>query len=321
MLNRRNFLSIAGLAAVGCSNDAPPEQTAAAPAAAGKIRIAYSGFPWAENVEEAITMAAKYGFHGVEPFRNHVMKYVADPQALKAKFDEAGIAMATCSNGGPDMMTDFIDPANTARTIEDHFAFARDFLTVFGCKHFKFNMGRRPDTPTTDEQLQTMAETLNELGKRTADLGIRIAPHPHIWSPLERKNEMERMLELTDPNYVSMTADTAHLTLGGINPVEVVQHHFERVAALHFKDTEAKYRGYTGPTPTQEEHREVNLYKILGAGGVDFPAIYQTLTSRGFEGWITMDFDPPREWEGTIDEQMTANKKYLTDVLGIQLSA
>jgi len=266
-------------------------------------------------------MAAKYGFRGVEPFRNHIHAHLADPAALKAKFDEAGMSMATCSNGGSDMMTNFIDPAHTAQTIEDHFAFARDFLKVFDCKHFKFNMGQRPDAPTTDEQLQTMAETLNELGKRTADIGIRIAPHPHIWSPLERKNEVERMFELTDPEYVSITADTAHLTLGGISPVDIVQHHFDRVEALHFKDTEPKYRGFTGVTPTREEHQEVNLYKILGTGGVDFPAIYETLTSRGFEGWVTMDFDPPREWEGTIDEQMTANKKYLTDVLGVSLEA
>ncbi|MDA0204102.1 MAG: sugar phosphate isomerase/epimerase [Acidobacteria bacterium] len=321
MLNRREFLGVVGLAAVGCSNSTAPEQTSVAPETASKIRFAYSGFPWSENVEEAIAMAAKYGFHGVEPFRNHVMKYVDDPQALKAKFDEAGISMATCSNGGQGMTIDFIDPAQTAQTIDDHFAFARDFLTVFGCKHFKFNMGRRPEEPTTDEQLQTMAATLNELGKRTADIGIRIAPHPHIWSPLERKNEVERMFELTDPEYVSITADTAHLTLGGISPVDIVQHHFDRVAALHFKDTEPKYLGYTGATPTREEHQEVNLYKILGTGGVDFPAIYETLTSRGFDGWVTMDFDPPREWEGTIDEQMSANKEYLEDVLGVQLSA
>ena len=317
MWNRRQFLAAATAAATfGCSEESAPESVAA-PAAASKIRFAYSGFPWGENIEEAIRMAAKYGFHGVEPFRNHIQAHLTDPAALRAKFDEVGISMATCSNGGSDMMIDFIDPANTEQTIADHVTFARDFLTVFDCKHFKFNMGRRPEQPTTDEQLQTMGETLNELGRRMADLGIMIAPHPHIWSPLERRNEVERMLELTDPQYVSMTADTAHLTLGGISPVEVVQHHFDRVEALHFKDTEPKYRGYTGATPTQEEHQKVNLYKVMGTGGVDFPAIYEALVSRGFEGWVTLDFDPPREWEGTIDEQMTVNKKYLEETLGV----
>ncbi len=318
MLNRREFVAGAGAAlAVGYASE--PKASAPEPAASSNIRYAYSGFPWQEDVEEAIRKSAEWGFHGVEPFRSHIMGHLADPAALKAKFDEAGIAMATCSNGGPDMTVNFIDPQQTAQTIEDHFAFARDFLTVFGCSHFKFNLGQRPDVATSDEQLKTMATTLNELGKRTADLGIRVAPHPHIWSPLEREHEVERVLELTDPEYVSIVADTAHLTLGGMDPARIVHDHFDRVRALHFKDTEPKYRGFTGETPTRELHQEVNLYKILGTGGVDFPAIHETLTERGFEGWVTMDFDPPRAWEGTIDDQIAANKGYLEETLGIEL--
>jgi inosose dehydratase len=318
MLNRRDFMASAGAAlAVGCAGE--PTTSVPEPEATRQIRYAYSGFPWQENIEEAVRIASQWGFHGVEPFRNHILKHLKDPDALKAKFDAAGIAMVTCSNGGPDMTIDFIDPTKTAQTIEDHFAFARDFLTVFGCSHFKFNLGRRPDVATSGEQLQTMATTLNALGKRTADLGIRVAPHPHIWSPLEREHEVERVLELTDPEFVSIVADTAHLTLGGMDPARIVHDHFDRVRALHFKDTEPQYRGFTGETPTRELHQEVNLYKILGTGGVDFPAIHETLTERGFEGWVTMDFDPPRPGEGTIDDQIAANKGYLEETLEIEL--
>ena len=51
----------------------------------------------------------------------------------------------------------------------------------------------------------------------------------------------------------------------------------------------------------------------------DFPAIYETLTSRGFEGWITMDFDPPRAGAGTIEENIAVNKRYLVRRLGVEL--
>ena len=97
-----------------------------------------------------------------------------------------------------------------------------------------------------------------------------LAPHPHIWSPLERSEEVEAVLGETDPRYVGMVAHTAHLTLGGMDPVKIIGDHYDRVAALHFKDTEPKYLGHTGPTPTKELHRKVMLYKNLGAGGVDF---------------------------------------------------
>ncbi len=320
MWNRREFLAAAAALAAGCSQESAPE-AAATTAPVSKVRFAYSGFVWQDNIEEAIKTSAKWGFRGVEPFRQHIVKYLDDPAALRAQYDEAGIAMPTCSNGGPNMRTDFIDPQNTAETIDDHFAFARDFLTHFDCKHFKINVGRRPETATSDEQLKTMAETLTELGKRTADIGIRLAAHPHIWGPLERENEVEKVLELSDPQYVSIVADTAHLTLGGMDPVRIIRDHYDRVAALHFKDTEPKYRGYTGPTPTQQEHQKVNLYKVMGTGGVDFPAVYKVLTDHGYDGWVTMDYDPPREWEGTIEDQISTNKKYLENVLGVQLSA
>ena len=273
---------------------------------------------WQDGVEEGIRDCARYGFDGIEPFRDNILEYLDKPQALKDQLDAAGIALATCSNGGP-MSTNFIDPRKVPQTIDDHARFARDFIAHFGCTHFKLNLGRRPDKPTTDEQLKIMANALSELGKRTADVGIRLAPHPHIWSPLERQNEVERVLELTDPELVYLTADTAHLTLGGIDPVRLIRDHYPRVAALHWKDTPAKYRGQRGPTPSREEHNRVNLYKNLGTGGVDFPAILEILRKRNFQGWVTLDFNQPRPGEGTIEENIGHNLNYLRDALGIGL--
>jgi inosose dehydratase len=135
-----------------------------------------------------------------------------------------------------------------------------------------------------------MAGTLNKIGSETAKFGIRIAPHPHIWSPLEREHEVERMLELTDPNLVSWVADMAQLTLGGIDPVAIVGKHAGRLAGVHFKDR-SKYRGYRGRRPPRGAPQGDALQN-LGAGGVDFPAIINP--ARKISGLDHADFDPPR---------------------------
>lgn len=306
VLNRREFLA-AGLGTLSA-------QSAGRPA----IRFATSGFIWQENIEEGIRTTARFGFHGIEPFRQHILKYLDKPQALKQQLEAAGISLVTCSNGG-GMTVDFIDPAKVGQTIEDHARFARDFIAHFGCRHFKINLGRRPAAPPTDEQLKTMAGALTELGKQTAKLGLRLAPHPHIWSPLEREHEVRRVLELSDPELVYLVTDTAHLTLGGMDPLRIMTDYYPRIAAIHFKDTEAKYRGYRGPTPTQEEHRKVNLYKNLGAGGVDFPGIFKLLGQKNYQGWITLDLDPPRPGEGAIEENLEINKRYLRETLRVSL--
>jgi len=305
MLTRRTFLASA-------------LSVPAANANGSNIRIATSGFMWQQEIEEGIRATARMGFHGIEPFRSHILKYLDDPLALKAQLDAAGISLVTCSNGGK-MSVNFIDPAKVKQTIEDHFVFARDFIAKFGCKHFKINLGVRPEGGPSREQLTTMANALTELGKRTADVGLRLAPHPHIWSPLERPEEVKTVLDETDPRYVGMVADTAHLTLGGMDPAKVINDYYDRVAALHFKDTEPKYVGYAGPTPTREQHRELTLYKNLGTGGVDFPAILKILRQRGYNGWITLDLDPPRPGAGTIEENLDINKRYLREKLSIEL--
>ena len=46
-------------------------------------------------------------------------------------------------------------------------------------------MGARPAGGPSDEQLKRLANTLNELGSKTIAMGVRLAPHPHIWGPLE----------------------------------------------------------------------------------------------------------------------------------------
>jgi inosose dehydratase len=283
------------------------------------IRFAVGSAIFGELQPADVALLAELGFPGIEPYRGNVMKYVARPQELKALLDNHGLAMCTCSNGGPGQSTDFIDPAARQQTIDDHVAFARDFLAVFGCPHFKINMGARPEAGTSEADLQAIAGTLNELGRRTAELGIKLAPHPHIWGPIERPHEIARLLELTDPAYVSLTLDSAHVNLGGGDPVQFLADHYDRVEAIHWKDTEMSYRGYTGPTPTRASHDEKILYKDLGTGGCDIPANWQLLQDRGYQGWITLDLDPPRanEGEGTPEEKLRINQRYVTEVLGV----
>ncbi|HEY8685631.1 MAG TPA: sugar phosphate isomerase/epimerase, partial [Chloroflexota bacterium] len=251
------------------------------------------------NLEVAhLALVANQGFHGLEPYRGHVLHWLDRPTELKDQLDHFGMTMVTCSNGGIGQSTEFIDPARRQQTVEDHLTFARDFLAVFGCRHFKINLGARPEGGTSDEDLRSIAATVDEIARRTFDLGITLTPHPHIWGPVERPHEVHRLMEWTDPERVGLIVDTAQINLGGGDPWQMIDTYFERIPAIHWKDSSASYRGYTGPTPTIEQHREKILYKDLGAGGVDHVGIWKLLRERGFAGWVTLDLDPPRPQEG-----------------------
>ena len=159
------------------------------------IHFAMGGAIFGAFTTESVSLIAKHGLPGVEPYRGGLTAWLDQPQSLKALLDEHSIRLITASNGGPGQSMAFIDPSKRRQTIADHVAFCRDFLQVFGCRHFKINMGSRPPNGTTVDDIKAIAETVLELGQRTLEMGVTIAPHPHIWGPIERPEEVRALLD------------------------------------------------------------------------------------------------------------------------------
>jgi len=281
------------------------------------------------DIEWAIKRIKALGLQGIEPYAPQVEKYRGNPKALQKLFDDAGITMIDVANGAKGTSTNFIDPAEIPKTISSHVAYAKEFLQPFGCTLWKCNMGARPMPEPTDDQLKRLADTLNEIGRQIQPMGIRMAPHPHIWGPMERERDVRRVMELTDPKYVWLTTDTGHLTLGGMDAVQIMGDYFNRIALVHLKDTYAKYRGNKS-TPTQEQHKVASVYHNMGGGGVDFAGVFKLLRDRNYKGWAIFDMDGPRKgddgfdaiggnMELAIDDYLSHNVNYMRVMLGIKL--
>jgi inosose dehydratase len=271
--------------------------------------------------EQQVKLVSELGFPGLELYGESYESWADRKPELKARLDHYGITLITISNKGSvnGRPVDFISPDLKQETIDDHLAWVQQNHTYFGCKHFKINMGRRAPGGTSDDDLKVLGDSLNTLGKATLELDVRLSPHPHIWGPIERPEEIHRLMELTDPRYVYLLPDTAHLNLGGGDPLGLMRQYYDRIYAIHWKDTKAEYRGFTGPTPTREEHNQAILYKDLGTGGVDIPGIWKLLLERGYNGWITLDLDPPRpnEGEGTYADKLRINHGFLIETLKV----
>ena len=312
MLTRREFLGAGLGAAVAARVSALPGD---------KMRYAMSGHQFRTSPphpETGIKMAARYGYHGLEPFQDDIPQYLTQPpEHFKKVLDASGLALCTIGSGGQ-----YLDAARFPETLESNAARAR-YIAHFGCRHLKVNLSRRVGAENlSPANGKILARNLNEVGRRTADAGIRFAFHPHAWTLVERQLELDMMMEMTDPKLVYLVLDTGHATLGGIDPVRCLRDYYSRIAAIHLKDAEPKYKtanGWKGPAPSEEEHARVNLYKRLGAGGVDFPAFFRILRERNYDGWVTLDFDAPRPGEGTVEQDMNSHKKYLLETLHANL--
>ncbi len=338
-LKRRDFLysaaGIAGLATAGSLLNPPVASGAISHKSLDPVNpdilFGSTSSLWSgqHDIVWGIKRIAALGLQGIEPYAAQIESYRTDPMELKKIFDDHGVTMIDVSNGARGQSTNFIDPDQIPKTIADHVAFTRDFLQPFGCRHYKVNMGQRPEGGPTDDQLKRLADTLNELGRQTIAMGVKLAPHPHIWGPMEREEEVRRVMDLTDPNYVWMTADTGHLVLGGASAAQIIDDYFPRVAEIHLKDTYAKYRGNKS-TPSREQHNVASVYHNMGGGGVDFPAVFKVLRDRHFKGWAIFDMDGPKPGDDgfdaiggnldvAVDDYLAHNVNYLRHVLGIKL--
>jgi sugar phosphate isomerase/epimerase len=73
------------------------------------------------------------------------------------------------------------------------------------------------------------------------------------------------------------------------------------------------------PTSTQDEHRQHNLYQPMGSGGVDFEGFFRVLREHNYSYGLDLDYDAARKEEGTLEQQIAANAKYLSEKLKVDL--
>jgi len=350
-LKRREFMSsalaLSGMAATASFAEASPVESSGVQGAVSHQSLdpvnpdllfgVTSSIFGHRSIEWGVQRMVDVGMQGIEPYPRSIQHY--DAMGLKKLFDDAGITFIDASNGAEGQSTNFLDPQEIPKTIADHVAYCREILQPLGCDQWKINMGQRPPgnnlsgmTPMcSDDQLKRLADTLNEIGRQTIAMGVRLAPHPHIWGPMERDEEVRRVMELTDPAYVWMTVDTGHIVLGGGDPAKIIDDFFPRVAELHLKDTFAHYRG-NKETPDQAKHRVNSVYHNLGGGGVDFKNVFKVLRDRRWKGWVVIDVDGPREGDDglaalshegnrdlAVDTYISHNVNYLRAVLGVKL--
>jgi inosose dehydratase len=144
--------------------------------------------------------------------------------------------------------------------------------------------------PRLDEAVwKRLVSNLDRVAKLAADRGVCAVLHPHVGTMIETGEEVQQVL---DGSRISLCLDTGHLLIGGTDPTELARQAPERIAHLHLKDVDstvaAKVR--SGQL-TYSEAVKQRMYRPLGQGDVDVPAIVGYVRAHGYSGWYTLEQD------------------------------
>lgn len=177
------------------------------------------------------------------------------------------------------------------------------------------NAGRiRPEQGLTEEQWKTYASGVEKVARAVREqYGMRSVFHHHCAGYVETPAELEKLMQLTDPELLGLCFDTGHYAYGGGDPLEGLEQWRERIWHVHFKDYSARI-GATAQENGWDYFEAVKngVFCELGKGEVDFPAAVKFLKDTGYTGWIVVEQDV---LPGMGSPKICAlnNRKYLTE--------
>ena len=271
------------------------------PPGPSEIHYGYAAITWGGNDRQAIDDVSALGFRGIQ-IRSNAVDEFSSTEALRDLLQRHNLTFVALSSGGVN-----IDDVQ-ADEIAKHAAHAK-FLHDAGGLYLQVTDDRPKNRAITSADYKRLGNLLTEIGKRTADLGVPLGYHNHMGSLGERPEEVDQILEATDPRYAKLELDVAHYFQGGGDPVKCIGKYSDRLLFLHIKDVE-KLPGATDP---KKSYRFVEL----GRGEVDLPAIFQALRKVNYRGWAIVELDDVPDKSRTPKECAAISKKYLEEKLGI----
>ena len=178
------------------------------------------------------------------------------------------------------------------------------------------NAGRiTPSMGLSEEQWLTFAAGAETIAREVKDtFGMRTVFHHHCGGYVETPGEVEKLMELTDPELLGLCLDMGHYAFGGGDPVEALKTYYDRIWHVHFKDFDPKV-GQLSEESSYDYFKSVaeGVFCELGKGKVDFQSIVNTLLEKSYDGWIVVEQDV-LPGMGSPRKCAENNRRYLTSL-------
>ncbi len=223
-------------------------------------------------------------------------KYPKDPEVLKKALDLRGISICN------QWFSSFI----LTKPLEEVEAECRaqlSFLKAMGAKIIGFSeqsysVQGQMDTPIfghkyvlNDIEWEHLCSGLNYLGKiAKEEYGISLTYHHHMGTVVQSAAETKRLMEGTDPEYVSLLFDSGHFAYCGEDPLEMVTTWIDRIKHVHLKDIRPDVVAQVkAEDKSFLQGVRMGAFTIPGDGCIDFDPIFKVLEEHDYEGYMLVE--------------------------------
>ena len=269
--------------------------------------------------EHCVSEMALAGFTGSEVGN----KYPKDPEVLKKALELRGVEI--CNQWFSSFLI-----TKPFEEVEKEFRAQLAFLKAMGAKVIgaseqSYSVQGQLDTPIfghkyemNDQEWDTFCTGMNKLGKiAKEEYGIALTFHHHMGTVVQSLAEVDRMMENTDPEYVSLLFDTGHFTYCGEDPLEVVKKYVHRIKHVHLKDIR--------PEVVEQVKKEnmsflagvrAGAFTIPGDGCINYDPIFKVLEEAGYEGYMVVEAEQDPAKANPLEYAIRA-RKFIAEKTGL----
>lgn len=173
----------------------------------------------------------------------------------------------------------------------------------------------QPQHGLSSSQWKTFSSGVDVIAKYVFDeTGIKSVFHHHCAGFIETHQEIETLLNQTDPEIVSLCFDTGHYAFGGGNPVQGIKDFSQRIEHVHFKDWDrAIFREAEKNNLDYFESVGKGIFCELGKGSINFETVLNELKNQNYTDWIVVEQDI-LPGMGSPKESARRNREFLNSI-------
>lgn len=189
--------------------------------------------PW----ERALDEMAEAGFSVMEtgPFGY----FPTDPQRLMEEMGKRGFRVVAGTAWGVLHQADAWAATEDLfrRVGETHAAVGAEYVVHLPPMFRDEHTGEFTDVRHLDGAAWDLyVSNANRLGKlMKEDYGLQLVLHPHGDSHIETREDIDRIFQATDPNYVGFCLDTGHIVYGMGDNIDLIRSYPDRISYVHIK--------------------------------------------------------------------------------------
>lgn len=269
--------------------------------------------------EQCVSEMALAGFTGSEVGN----KYPKDPEVLKAALSLRGVEICNAW-----FSTFLISKPyeETEKGFEEHVAFlAKMGAKVVGVSEQSYSTQGIQDQPVfegkyimNDEEWDKLCDGLNRLGKLSLEkYGVALTFHHHMGTVVQSAAEVERMMQGTDPAYVSLLFDTGHFAYCDEDPLEMVKKYADRIKHVHLKDIRPEVVAKVKAEKMSFlDGVRAGAFTIPGDGCIDYDPIFKVLEESGYEGYMVVEAEQDPAKANPLEYAVRA-RKFIKEKTGL----